>query len=99
MERDERICPGFPGDMIVRMAPTPRESVATARNGAEEDAVEQALKTAGIEYVVTVEATRKSDGAVCFLSMVYEVAAPDAARARAVLEVRGLGGNVLHPGR
>ncbi len=72
------------------MESAPLESVFVARDSAAEDVAEEALNAAGIEYVVTVEGIGKSDGAVCFLAMVYQVPAADAARARAVLEARGL---------
>ncbi len=72
------------------MTATNREPVFVSRNSADESAAEKALEAAGIEYTVTTGATEKPDGAVCFLSIVYEVRADDAARARAALEARGL---------
>ena len=72
-----------------------RVSVFAARNSAEETAVERALHGAGIEYTVITEATEKPDGAVCLLSMVYQVDAAEAARARAALEACGLRHGIL----
>ncbi len=80
------------------MVDATRESVFAARNSAEEKAAEEALEGARIEYNVTTEATEKPAGAVCFLSIVYQVRVADASRARAALEARGLQHGILPAG-
>lgn len=68
----------------------PRVRVFVARSSADEERVEAVLAREGIEWFTTLAPSDEvEESTVCFLSMVYEVAAADAERALSALRALG----------
>lgn len=68
----------------------PRVKVFVARSSADEERIEAVLAREGIEWFTTLAPSDEiEESAVCFLSMVYEVAAGDADRALSAIRILG----------